>query len=396
MNVLIITPWYPSINSPFTGTFVHDQVKSLIKIGCDVKVICPVGLTPPFAKKAKWKNIKATPKKFVYEGVEVYFPRTFVLPKNYTKKVQPSFDYHAILSLIKNLNNDWGIDIIHAHTAYDSGSIAVKIKKNFQIPFTVTIHGADFQELIKIEFFRKKIINVLKEADAVICVSKKLLNIAKNEKLSSSFEKYNIVYNGIDVTECCAKRKKTDEEKINILCVASLYEAKGHEYLIDAIASLLENHLHFKDKIKCTLVGDGYKRSAIEKQIADNNLNTVFELKGALSHREVIEQYGAADIFAMPSWRESFGIVYLEAMLNFVPVIGIEGQGISEIITDGKEGYLIPEKEVNTLAQRLYTLISDRPLREIMGQAANKKVVENFNLDIKAKEIIQIYNINKN
>ena len=91
------------------------------------------------------------------------------------------------------------------------------------------------------------------------------------------------------------------------------------------------------------------------------------------------ERYmAAADVFVLPSYREGFGSVILEAAAAAVPAIGTRIYGITDAIVEGKTGFLVPARDAAALAARMRELAGDAPLREEMGRAARERVLRDF------------------
>jgi glycosyltransferase involved in cell wall biosynthesis len=100
----------------------------------------------------------------------------------------------------------------------------------------------------------------------------------------------------------------------------------------------------------------------------------------------------AGQVFCMPSRTDSFGIVYLEAWLNGVPVIGARAGGVPEIIDDGVDGYLVEFGDVAALANRIQLLLERPDVVAEMGQAGRRKVLAEHTWDHKISRIAAIYN----
>jgi glycosyltransferase involved in cell wall biosynthesis len=96
-------------------------------------------------------------------------------------------------------------------------------------------------------------------------------------------------------------------------------------------------------------------------------------------------------VFALPSWYEGFGCVYLEAMSAESPAIACRGQGIEEIIRHRENGWLIEPKNLNRLTTALHELLSDRPLRENLGRNGRQTVLQGHTLAHQTTQLLSIY-----
>ena len=99
----------------------------------------------------------------------------------------------------------------------------------------------------------------------------------------------------------------------------------------------------------------------------------------------------ACDIFCMPSWYEPFGIVYLEAMMHGKPIIAVEGQGVSEVVENGRTGMLVPPKDEQAVSGAMGLLLKQLQLRTDIGQAAEALVQSRFSWERNAQSCMEIY-----
>jgi glycosyltransferase involved in cell wall biosynthesis len=96
-------------------------------------------------------------------------------------------------------------------------------------------------------------------------------------------------------------------------------------------------------------------------------------------------------LFALPSWYEGLGCVYLEAMAAERPAIACHGQGIEEIIRHGENGWLIEPKDLSSLTAALRALLSVPPLREKLGRNGRQTVLQGHTLAHQARQLLSIY-----
>ncbi|MEM7650451.1 MAG: glycosyltransferase family 4 protein [Pseudomonadota bacterium] len=162
--------------------------------------------------------------------------------------------------------------------------------------------------------------------------------------------------------------KRNGTGRKTILNVGRLDEQKDQETLINAFAEIANNHTEWDLKI----FGDGHLRESLQALIKKHDLKGRAFLMGTT--QDIDAEYSAADIFAMSSRYESFGLATAEAMAHGVPAIGFaECPGTNEIIIDGVNGLLISKANKNAadvFAEALEKLIQDDALREKLGQAA--------------------------
>lgn len=151
-----------------------------------------------------------------------------------------------------------------------------------------------------------------------------------------------------------------------------LFRWKAHVELIDAVAKVLPQLPH----LRLMIVGDddsranpggGSFRSELEAQIARLGIADKVIFTGF--RQDIPRLMGAFDIFAMPSYEEPLGMVYLEAMALGKPVVGYTSGGVPEVVQNGVSGFLTEPYDIAALARSLQKLGEDANLRRQMGEA---------------------------
>jgi phosphatidyl-myo-inositol dimannoside synthase len=149
---------------------------------------------------------------------------------------------------------------------------------------------------------------------------------------------------------------------------------KGADLLIRAVASLAAE---FRE-LQLVLAGSGDDLPRLQQLARETDIPSRIHFLTHFSRQELASCYARADIFALPSSGEGFGLVFLEAMALNKPVIGASLGGIPDIVTNGETGCLIDPKDSTSLERGLRTLLSDASLRMRMGQQAGKVVRDRF------------------
>ena len=391
MKILVISHMYPSTFNEVAGIFVHEQVNALVKQGCEVKVISPVPWAPfPINRmSAKWKAYSQIPFQSSWEGIEVYYPRYLAFPRAVLFASSGQWMYRGIARLADRIHQGFPFDLIHAHVALPDGYAAMRLKEKYQKPVVVTIHGQDLQvTLHRNARCKKALMKVFAQADRIIVVSTKLKRIAQAEFRHE--EKVIVINNGIDPEKL---RSGVDSltfshsERETILSVSNLVASKGIDLNLIAISKLIEKH----PKLKYVVVGDGPEMKILVELASNLGLTNHVEFLGRLSHESVMKYVAVADIFSLPSWREGFGVVYLEAMAHGKPIIACRGEGIADVIEHGKTGLLVKPRDVDSLVEALDFLLSYPEEAQAMGEQTRKLVLENYTWEKNAERMIEIY-----
>ncbi|MCI1944332.1 glycosyltransferase [Clostridium luticellarii] len=386
-NVLVISHMYPSPFKSVLGIFVHKQVQKLIGEGCNVKVVCPVPYVPAFLGVIKkYKAYLQIPDKAVLDGVEVFYPRYFEFPRGIFLQNSGFFMYLGIRRIVGRLHRNFKFNVIHAHTAIPVGFASMLLDKKYRVPLVVTIHGQDFQYTIKKNAMcRKNVFRVLKYADKIITVSNKLRNVIREKYL---LDKTVVINNGINPEEYVIDEQIELEGQYVMLSVSALIKTKGIDLNIRALSKLVKKY----PDIRYYIIGAGEESKNLKRLAFELNLSENVIFLGELPHSEVIKYMSSkCDVFSLPSWQEGFGIVYIEAMNSGIPVVGIKGQGIEDVIKDRKNGFLVKPHDVDDLANTIDYILSHRKEARQIGLNGENAVLSEFTWLRNAQKTIDIY-----
>jgi glycosyltransferase involved in cell wall biosynthesis len=174
-----------------------------------------------------------------------------------------------------------------------------------------------------------------------------------------------------------------------VLTVSRLFAAKGTAELLRAIALVR----HEIPDVKLVVVGrdtsGGSYMQELQSIIREKDLHDTVLFAGQRS--DIVRFMAAADIFAMPSFLEPFGIVFTEAMAMQLPVVALNNGGTKEVVEHGKDGLLSEPGDIVTLANNLVTLLRDTALRERMGNFGREQVAKRFTVKHLAEKMSKIY-----
>jgi colanic acid/amylovoran biosynthesis glycosyltransferase len=199
---------------------------------------------------------------------------------------------------------------------------------------------------------------------------------------------------GVDLAKYnFTEREAATRPPVRVLTVARLVEAKGVEYALRAIARVIARH----QEIHYQIVGDGPLRERLQGLAGELEIADHVSFLGGQSQGRISRLYEEADIFVLPSiigpdgWQEGQGLVLMEAQATGLPIISTNTGGIPESIRDGETGFLVPERDVDSLAERLCFLIEHRHLRIQMGRAGRAYVEQNYDLNKLNDELVRLY-----
>jgi hypothetical protein len=220
----------------------------------------------------------------------------------------------------------------------------------------------------------------------VICISEHVARRVR-EGLGNAAN-ISVVNNGVDSSLFAPASEENAVPADNvILSVGNLIPVKGHELLMRSVAAVAADHPLVQRKI----VGDGPERARLQELARELRIADRVHLFGRRPCAEVAVATRECTLFALPSWYEGLGCVYLEAMSAERPAIAGRGQGIEEIIRHRENGWLIKPKNLNELTAALHQLLSDRDLRADLGPNSRKTILQCYTLAHQAAQLISSY-----
>ncbi|WP_295794834.1 glycosyltransferase family 4 protein [Mucilaginibacter sp.] len=289
-------------------------------------------------------------------------------------------DIKAIFQLRK-VANRFKPDVISLHSS--KTGIVGRLSNLFSgRPVVFTVHGWAFTEgvnrtgAVLYKLIEKALAGL---AAKIIVVSDYDKKIALKNNVSNS-RTIERVYNGVDVGTY-GKDFSGAKGTVDIVMVARFDDQKDHETLILACNDI--------DNIKVHLLGDGPKFEKTVGLVNDLKIGDKFIFYGySNSVEEVLKK---ADIFVLISNWEGFPISTLEALKYSLPVIVSDVGGAGEAIIDGETGYSVKRKDVADLKSKLVKLINDPVLRQTMGLAGNRLLLQQFSSEAMYKNTLEVF-----
>ncbi len=286
-----------------------------------------------------------------------------------------------------------GIQHVHAHFANHPAVVAFIIHRLADIPYSFTGHGADLQ------VDQHMLCEKVAEAAFVVTISNYNKEFILKECGEQFQDKIEVIYCGVDTQVFQPRRADTQSRQLvvpfTILCTGTMYEVKGHTYLIEACRLLNEQGVEFV----CHLIGDGPDRAMLTEQVAQAGLAERVQFHGQRTRAEIAEFLQHVDVVAVPSIptssgrREGLPVVLMEAMASGVPVVASNISGIPELVEDGRSGLLVPPRDPQALADAFNCLRTDPALRQRLGQAGRERVMQRFDLHRNAATLAHYFGI---
>lgn len=328
------------INCNYLGTTLHQlMIERLNSLGIENTVFVP--------------TFKGT-KKVIIPNENVIVSNCF----NKWDRVIFQYKQKKILKAIDGATNVRSFDILHAYTLFTDGNVAYKLSKKYCIPYVVAVRNTDvFDFFAKMVHLRHRGVKIMRNAKKIFFLSKSYQDMVfekyvpekYREELSSKVE---IIPNGIDdywFDNMAKPRELTDAQNVELFSACIVDKNKNIAATQQAM-KLLE-----KEGITChlTVAGNVVDKKVYQRLLSDKN--TTF-LPNQLKEN-LLGLYRKSDIFVMPSFHETFGLVYVEAMTQGLPVIYTEGQGFYGQFDEGIVGYAVNPNDCYDIAQKIKKVI---------------------------------------
>jgi glycosyltransferase involved in cell wall biosynthesis len=284
------------------------------------------------------------------------------------------FACRLILILITNP----AIKLLHIHTsagiAFFEKSLFVTIGKLFGKKVILHVHGGKFRSFWDNATGRKKnlIRSLLNLNDALIVLGVTWKTFYEDEVKCRC--KVAVLVNAIKVHPIAQSAKS---DVVTFLYVGHLKREKGVLDLLEALLAMPESS---RQSICLKLMGGGdtqQNEKIVRTAYAEAGLSCV-EFLGQLSGDEKWHQFNSANVFVLPSHSEDMPITIIEAMGLGLPVISTDVGGISTMVQDGVNGYLVKPHDVAGLAAKMQLLAEKPDLRLVMGQASKQKYADSY------------------
>lgn len=271
-----------------------------------------------------------------------------------------------------------GIRHIHAHFANDPAVVVHFASLMSGIPFSVTAHAKDLYLTPKCVIRQR-----IRAATFITTCTGYNARYLRDLVEVSEQNKIHLVYHGIDLNLFNTQpvRVPRKESAFKILSVGRLVPKKGHDDLIAACQILHDSGY----KISCQIVGDGPLFQELTDDIAKRGVEKVVSLVGAMTHAELVNLYGEADLFALAPRivangdRDGIPNVIAEAMAAGVPVVSTEVSGIPELVRHESTGLLVPPNDATALAAAIAQLLNAPAIAASLAKSARTTLKADFN-----------------
>ncbi len=366
MKILMLNYEFPPLgggSSPVTLQLGRE----LVRMGHQVDAVTMAG--------------KGLPRRETVEGIKVLrLPALRFRREKCTTPEMTTFLLSA-LARLPGIVRRGGYDIDHAHFIFPTGPAALWARKRTGLPYLVTSHGSDVPGYNPDRFgLQHKLLAplwkaVVRGAELVTTPSADHADLVRKH---APWARVEPVPNGIDPDEFRADRPR----KKVILGAGRLFPRKNYALLLEALEGIPEGW-------EVVLAGEGPERPRLEALAREKKIPlTVTGWLDRKSQR-LKDLYETSSIFALPSLKESFGMVVAEAMAAGMAVVTTSGGGPAEVA--GEAGLLVPPGDKQALREALFRLMQDQTLRRTLATKARARALQEFAWPAVARRFLALY-----
>jgi len=399
LKVLFFASYFPKPDNPLMGTWALSEAQALIRQNVDVLTVSCTSWVPNFlAITPGSQSYSNCPQEFTWPGhVRVLYPRWAYYPVNpvkaWTYRNPQPYLYLAwksvkrkLLSIITSFNPD----LIFCHHLLPNTWIISQLPENFQQPIISSDH--DFDEITDCNHLpqrRLAITTAIKRCKLSLAVSDRMADDMRQLFPGHSVYTY---HHGVDLPSrdlLSHPRPLALQGKKIVLSCALFSKRKSIPLLIESFCRIAHRHPNAVLRI----IGGGPDEYNILQTIEQYDRKNQVTLLGKQPHNYVLQEMVWSDCFALPSWNEPLGQVYLEAMAAGKPIICCRDSGINDIITHKLHGYSVPPNNTDQVSEALDQMLRNDFDRLKMGNNALKLVKETLTWDSRAIKLIELFNI---
>lgn len=402
LKVAYFLPRFPKLSE----TFILREILVLREMGLDVHVF---SLMPPLTSSTMHAQVQDmmpyvhySPYFFSFKLIFAQFYFLFHFPIKYFRALlrllwqtcpEPSTCAKALFLFPKSVYfarqlKEMKIDHIHSHFVWVNGIAAQVASDLIGVPNSLHAHAWDIFQREKESVKRQ-----LELATAIVTISDYHRQYLTSICPKCSSKNIHIVHCGLNPLEFSPVQTLAEHNIVQIISIGRLLEKKGFEYLIEACSLLAKKGIKFH----CSIIGDGPLSNALQEQIKRLNLLDYISMLGEMNISEILKLYRQSDIFALACVITDFGdrdgipVVLMEAMAMQLPVITTPVSGNPELVSDGKNGLMVPQRDPEALAQALERLINDQLLRKQLGEQGRQTILAGFDIQMTAAQMAQIF-----
>ncbi|MEM1331411.1 MAG: glycosyltransferase family 4 protein [Planctomycetota bacterium] len=389
MRIAMLTFAVPWEERPTNGLYNIAQARALTSLGATTEVFSVAPKLPRVFGKlgGAVQRQLARPDTYEFEGVRVHTVRApAAFPKQIRERIAPLWP-DAVSRTFRHLTNGplaaaldrFTPDALLVHGMQPWGDFVTDYARKHGTRIVFIEHSqGDVMSITDGSAMHRFVERIGSSADSTFAV---------NAQMSERLEQLDVprvlqVTNGVNTLADPPRRETAGEKPFRVLCAGAYYARKGHRELLDgfARAGLVDAEL--------VLVGEPPR--SIRQEISLRGLSDRVRWLPLLPNEALLEEMARADLFALPSWSEAFGLVFMESLGVGTPVLMTHDCGAARHIRHGEHGWIVPPRDPGAIALALQAAFR-MPTEELraMGQTGRRLVHQRFTWQQNAEVVLR-------
>lgn len=375
-----------------THVFFWREIEALRSLGAEVQIIStrpPADSCPhEFARIATAQTHYVYPPSLSVTLRSIFRPYQFISGLRYIASLSETargkarmMGYLLCAADLAYFSRAQKLDHIHVHSCADAAHVVAMAKLLGGAPYSLHLHG-------DLPVYGANHMQKMQQASFVAAAARPMQRQVI-EEIGIRKEKTYTMWMGVDTVRFNPpSRSRRRKEFLHLVMISRLHLCKGHRYMLMALRKLLDLGLD----IRLTIAGSGPHENEIVASVSAGNFGDRVKMVGSLSESGVRNLVLGADVFVLSSvgLGEASPVAVMEAMATGVPVISSIIGGTPDMITDGVDGLLVAQEDIDGLVEAVRRIYDDEDFRERLGAAARLRACNQFDSQVMAKKLIEV------
>lgn len=362
MKVLWATQVYPRRRGDVLGSFLHRLARGLSERNVVVEIVAPGAVSLPDEETIDGVRVRRF--RYAPEGEE----RIAYTGEMHRAARRNPGQFIAFLrafrSSVRRALAAEHYDLVHSHWWAPPGLLAGPLARRHGAKHVISLHGTDVRLVDRLPLAGSVARRVLGSADLLLPVSRHLAREIEAWRGETPVEV-------LPMPADADRFRPGARDRRGVVAVARLTTQKQIDHAVEAIAVLRRRG----NDVPFTIVGDGPERRPLESLAERRGVRDLVSFAGECTGDELVAHYQSGCALVVPSDREGYGLVVIEAGLCETPTIGVRSGALEELVDDGGSGWLVPVGEVEALAAAIAAAALDPPEALRRGRAARDRAL---------------------
>jgi len=398
--VVMVTTSYPRFPGDTIGTFMEPIARGVAGRGHQVHVVLP--WHPRLTRLGVEDGLHFHPVRYApHPGLNVFGYAESLRADVHLRLaafLAAPLALQALVRATRRVSREVGATLLHGHWLIPGGAVVAAAAAG--LPVVTSLHGSDVYVAERHAIARLAARFALRRVDWITACSDDLRD--RTIALGAPADRIETIPYGVDVERfrpdpggraACRRALGFEPDDVVLFTAGRFARKKGFEYVIDAVGRLAPRW----PGVRLVIAGGGDLDSELRSRVRDRGIGRHVQFVGVLAQPDVARHLAAADIAVMPSIRDEAGNVdglpntVMEALASGTPLVATTAGGIPSVVTNDRNGLLVPEKDVPALEAAIERLMANPAARAALGAAARADAVASRTWDRVAERMEQVY-----